>query len=65
MTVHYKLWLSIEEIDEDQFHYEDIDLPTSLASFRSQDSAIAFADHLHAIVDSAREETRHEIVTGV
>ena len=26
----YKIWISIEEIDEDQDHYQDVDMPDSI-----------------------------------
>ena len=40
----YKVWIQIEEIDEEQNHYEDIDLPFALGTFDNLPSARRFVD---------------------
>ena len=56
MTVYYKLWLSIEEIDEGQSHYQDVDLPTCLGAFDSKESAISIAEHIHSLICMVNQE---------
>jgi len=38
----YKVWVSVEEIDEDNDRYEDVGLPDSLGEFSGLDEADEF-----------------------
>ena len=40
----YKVWIQIEEVDEEQNHYEDIDLPYEAGCFETKDLARKFVD---------------------
>lgn len=45
MTMQYKVWLEVEEIDEARNHYQNIDLPfAGLATFDSREAAVSFAE---------------------
>jgi len=44
----YKVWVSIEEIDEEADEYHDIGLPDPLGEFDTRDEACAFVDRLLA-----------------
>ena len=42
----YKVWIHVEEIDEENDHYEDITEPVEVARFANEIKAIEFADTL-------------------
>ena len=43
MPTSYKVWLEIEEIDEDRDHYETVDAPGgSVATFATYEEGYAF-----------------------
>ena len=42
----YKVWISVEEIDEDNDHYEDVGLPDSLGEFPNFLEAANFVEGL-------------------
>jgi hypothetical protein len=55
----YKVWLHIEEIDEDKDHYEDIELPDDFGmSFDTEKHARQFAESL-------LDEIEVQVVGGV
>lgn len=42
----YKVWLTIEEIDEDKDHYVDVSEPVSLIQkFNSREEAVDYLEH--------------------
>jgi len=45
----YKVWVHIEEIDEERDHYEDLDMPDSLGVFDTPDEAREFIATLPGI----------------
>lgn len=42
MSFKYKVWMEIEEIDDDKGHYESLECPVSLREFRTLDEAVKF-----------------------
>lgn len=63
----YKVWVEVEEINEDKDHYQNIDLPfASCAVFENEESAINFAKTLHEIgeqmhgTDSQSDNSKRE-----
>lgn len=42
----YKVWVQIEEINEEEGHYEDVGLPDSLAEYDTLEAAQAFVRSL-------------------
>ena len=46
MTATYKVWISIERIDEDNDSFEDVNLPESVATYDTEEEAIKFAASL-------------------
>ena len=45
MTVHYKVWLEIEEIDESRDHYQTVDTPGgAVATFEDYEAARRFVE---------------------
>lgn len=48
MAKHYKVWICVEEYDEDTEVGEDIDLPfASVRDFKRMQDAVDFATALH------------------
>lgn len=46
----YKVWIEIEEFDEDRDHYQSLDLSfAATGEFETEKKAISFADHLNKI----------------
>jgi len=48
MGKHYKVWIEVEEIDEDADHYEKVPVefgPTAI--FLTAEKALSFAEELH------------------
>lgn len=46
----YKVWIHVEEIDEEHDHYADLDLPFGgVATYGSAEQAIEFAERLQDI----------------
>ena len=39
---YYKIWIDVEEIDEDADSYESCECPQSLREFRTEKEAVAF-----------------------
>ena len=59
MAKVYKIWTYIEEIDEDEDHYEDIDLPKGVYEvFDTIEEARAYQDTIlgHGMYDNLLEE---------
>ena len=53
MTMHYKVWLEIEEIDESRDHYQTIDTPGgSVASFTDYEDACRFVEQANELLAS-------------
>jgi hypothetical protein len=50
MPFEYKVWIEIEEVDDDLNHYQTLDLPfASTASFDTEQEALAYATKLNQI----------------
>lgn len=50
MAKEYKVWIEIEEYDDETDHYDDLDAPFGpTATFATDEEALAFAERLHAI----------------
>ncbi len=47
----YKVWIHIEEIDEDNDSYEDVDLPEPVGEFEALADAEALVSRLQAVAD--------------
>jgi len=45
-NMKYKVWIEIEEYDEERDHYEDYDLPESIAVFDTPEEAVAFVKEI-------------------
>ncbi|MEZ6117753.1 MAG: hypothetical protein R3C28_14450 [Pirellulaceae bacterium] len=53
MTLHYKVWLEIEEIDESRDHYQTMDTPRgSVASFTDYEDACRFVGQANKLLAS-------------
>ena len=51
MTLHYKVWLEIEEIDESRDHYQTMDTPGgSVASFTDYEDACRFVEQVNELL---------------
>lgn len=48
----YKVWIHVEEIDEDHDHYEDVREPYPVGEFNSLEEAEELADQLETYVGS-------------
>ena len=46
MSKVYKVWVHVEEIDEDEGHYEDVGIPESIGEFETQEEATALQQQL-------------------
>ena len=46
MAIKYKVWVHIEEIDEDLDHYEDVGMPVSEGEYNTLDEAEEAVFHL-------------------
>ena len=66
MTLHYKVWLEIEEIDESLDHYQTIDTPGgAVASFTDYEDACRFVEHANELLASLEAvESPIEVKTG-
>lgn len=49
MAKTYKVWVHIEEYDEDEGEYQDIDLPEDLGEFETLKEATEFVSKLCAV----------------
>ena len=49
MAKTYKVWVYIEEHDEDEDEYQDIDLPEDLGEFETLEEATEFVSKLCAV----------------
>ena len=49
MAKTYKVWVYIEEHDEDEDEYQDIDLPEDLGEFKTLEEATEFISKLCAV----------------
>ena len=49
MAKTYKVWVHIEEYDDEEDAYQDIDLPEDLGEFGALDEAIEFVSKLCAV----------------
>ena len=59
----YKIWMEIEEIDDDKGHYESLDCPVSLRAFDTLEEAVKFQEemssaHYQIIPQVGEEEAR-------
>jgi hypothetical protein len=67
MTTHYKVWLDIEEIDEDRDHYQTVYTPCgSTATFHTYEEACAFVEHADALLsgDFSSAAIHQELLTA-
>jgi len=55
----YKIWIHIEEIDEDKDHYEDIDEPYQAGSFNSKLAAKRFVENELLVIREANTGLRN------
>lgn len=51
MPKHYKVWIEVEECDEDEDQYKDIGLPICAGTFESLEAACDFADELSGTME--------------
>ena len=67
MTMHYKVWLEIEEIDESRDHYQTMDTPGgSVASFTDYEDACQFVEQANELIASlAVVVSPNELDSGV
>ena len=56
----FKVWIHIEEIDEEEDLYKDMGEPTSLAEFEFYPNAVEFADKLCDVFQKVRYEYGEE-----
>lgn len=45
-SMKYKVWMEIEEIDEDSGHYESLECPVSLREFDTLEEAVEFQNKM-------------------
>lgn len=66
MTMHYKVWLEIEEVDETRDHYQTVDTPgAELVDFATYEEAWSYAEAATNLLNSPLELPRRHGMTNL
>lgn len=58
MSKVYKIWLHLEEIDEDKDHYEDICMPVEIGAFDNQEEAEHVFGVMEGVLNAGQENIK-------